>query len=54
MLRYNCVRCGLTRSPIMAFIPMLLQAGATSSVAAAIAWIVILCLAFSLVESTVY
>ena len=36
---------------IMAFTPMLLQAGATSSVAGAIAWIVILCLAFSLVES---
>jgi len=36
---------------IMAFTPMLLQAGATSSVARAIAWIVILCLAFSLVES---
>ena len=36
---------------IMAFIPMLLQSGATSSVAGAIAWIVILCLAFSLVES---
>ena len=36
---------------IMAFTPMLLQSGATSSVAAAIAWIVILCLAFSLVES---
>ena len=36
---------------IMAFTPMLLQSGATSSVARAIAWIVILCLAFSLVES---
>ncbi|MDE0443373.1 MAG: efflux RND transporter permease subunit [Gammaproteobacteria bacterium] len=36
---------------IMAFTPMLLQAGATSSVARAIAWIVILCLAFSLIES---
>ena len=36
---------------IMAFTPMLLQAGATSTVARAIAWIVILCLAFSLVES---
>ncbi|MDE0444506.1 MAG: efflux RND transporter permease subunit [Gammaproteobacteria bacterium] len=36
---------------IMAFTPMLLQAGATSSVAGAIAWIVILCLAFSLIES---
>jgi len=36
---------------IMAFTPMLLQEGATSSVAQAIAWIVILCLAFSLVES---
>ena len=36
---------------IMAFTPMLLQSGATSSVAGAIAWIVILCLAFSLVES---
>ena len=36
---------------IMAFTPMLLQAGATSAVAGAIAWIVILCLAFSLVES---
>ncbi|MCY3623285.1 MAG: efflux RND transporter permease subunit [Gammaproteobacteria bacterium] len=36
---------------IMAFTPMLLQSGATSSVAGAIAWIVILCLVFSLVES---
>ena len=36
---------------MMAFTPMLLQAGATSSVARAIAWIVILCLAFSLIES---
>ena len=36
---------------MVAFLPMLLQSGATSSVAAAIAWIVILCLAFSLIES---
>ena len=36
---------------IMAFMPMLFQTGATSSVAGSIAWIVILCLAFSLVES---
>ena len=36
---------------IMAFAPMLFQGGVTSSVAGAIAWIVILCLAFSLLES---
>ena len=36
---------------MVAFLPMLLQSGATSSVAGAIAWIVILCLAFSLIES---
>ena len=36
---------------IMAFTPMLFQSGPTSSVAQAIAWIVILCLVFSLVES---
>ena len=36
---------------IMAFLPMLFQTGRTSAFAGAIAWVVILCLAFSLVES---
>ena len=36
---------------IMAFLPMLFQTGRTSAFAAAIAWVVILCLVFSLVES---
>ena len=36
---------------IMAFLPMLFQSGRTSAFAGAIAWVVILCLAFSLVES---
>ena len=36
---------------IMAFLPMLVQSGRTSAFAAAIAWVVILCLVFSLVES---
>ena len=36
---------------IMAFLPMLFQGGRTAAFAAAIAWVVILCLAFSLVES---
>ena len=36
---------------IMAFLPMLFQSGRTSAFAAAIAWVVILCLVFSLVES---
>ena len=36
---------------IMAFLPMLFQTGRTSSFAGAIAWVVILCLAFSLIES---
>ena len=36
---------------IMAFLPMLFQSGRTSAFAAAIAWVVILCLAFSLIES---
>ncbi len=36
---------------IMAFVPMLFQTGRTSAFAAAIAWVVILCLAFSLLES---
>ena len=36
---------------VMAFLPMLFQGGRTSAFAAAIAWVVILCLIFSLVES---
>ena len=36
---------------IMAFVPMLFQTGRTSAFAAAIAWVVILCLVFSLIES---
>ena len=36
---------------IMAFLPMLFQTGRTSAFAGAIAWVVILCLAFSLIES---
>ena len=36
---------------VMAFLPMLFQTGRTSAFAAAIAWVVILCLVFSLVES---
>ena len=36
---------------IMAFLPMLFQGGRTAAFAAAIAWVVILCLTFSLVES---
>ena len=36
---------------IMAFLPMLFQTGRTSAFAAAIAWVVILCLVFSLIES---
>ena len=36
---------------VMAFLPMLFQSGRTSAFAAAIAWVVILCLVFSLVES---
>ena len=36
---------------VMAFLPMLFQTGRTSAFAAAIAWVVILCLFFSLVES---
>ncbi len=36
---------------IMAFAPMLFQTGRTSAFAQSIAWVVILCLAFSLVES---
>ena len=36
---------------IMAFLPMLFQTGRTAAFAGAIGWVVILCLAFSLVES---
>ncbi len=36
---------------IMAFLPMLFQSGRTAAFAAAISWVVILCLVFSLVES---
>ena len=36
---------------VMAFLPMLFQTGPTAAFAGAIAWVVILCLAFSLVES---
>ncbi len=36
---------------IMAFTPMLFQTGPTAAFAGAIAWVVILCLAFSLIES---
>ncbi len=36
---------------IMAFLPMLFQTGRTAAFAASIAWVVVLCLAFSLVES---